>query len=324
MRNPILTLSLFFLIASCKDVKKQIEKFIFDSSKITEVTKYYYKYNAGKKTNKIEIFNIYYAGKIVDSVITNTAFAYNDNGLIKKEISITSSSDNDTIYNLYTYDSNDSLIIKLTINSKGDTTHWVKYKSFPDGKRRIFKRDLFLNINSFEEVKDAFENKKYDTLIDKNEYLYKDKLCKELKRYDNKNQITDHFEFEYQNEKVTKEYHYTFINSLKMLQSTKYHDYSKNKINPDYYSLDFRGDTIEKEINEFEGGKLALSISLLWNEFVKFITKDFYKDGKVIGTIEYFNDMGKEAYKYTSFDYYPNGDIKEEKSYREETQQTNN
>ncbi len=312
MRKIILIISIFILISGCNKIKKQFEKFLFDDSKVTEVTKYSYEYKDSKKISMTETTNTYYFKKLVDSMTYITTFIYGKDGLLEKEISKFQTDRKPEIKN-YIYDSNDSLILKLTIDSIGDTTHWSSYKYFPDGRKIIFQRDMFLNFKSFEEINNAAKNKAFDTLLNKYDYIYDSKLCKEQKEYNKKNQPTNLIELDYQDGNLIKETFYSFVSSMKLLKKTQYYDYTKSKTNPDYFSLDSHGDTVDKKTNYYYDGKLVLSTTI-YNHGDD-IHKFYYENDKEIGDIAYSKKFGKKF--YYSYTYYPNGDIKEESHYTE-------
>jgi hypothetical protein len=125
-------------------------------------------------------------------------------------------------------------------------------------------------------------------------------------------------ENEYLNGKTYREFDSIYINSFKILKWAKYYNYLKSETKPDFYTLDKRQDTIMKETNEFYDGKLALTIDVFNINNSKTIDKLFYENDKLIGIIDYKKEQGIK--KYSSYTYYPNGDIKEENEYTEKIQ----
>jgi hypothetical protein len=304
-----LMIGLIFLIG-CKD---EILKFHFDSTKMSNLVQFEYKYQQNKKIEAIEKYYTIMFGKVVDTMITKINFIYNKKGLLEKEIRSQINDDKPDI-KLYSYDLNDSLINELDINSDGDTTFIEKYAYYPNGKKRIYYRHLMTKIDPNASIKTLIESKRtYDTTIIFNNYIYEKNECKYLKEYDKHQRLSKIIEYFYKDKRVDKEIHYSFFNKIKLLTQTKYFDYSKNDLVPDYYSLGSNNDTIGYCINEFKNMKLKISTESF--ESGDLIIKKFYENGKVIGDISISKEMNRKEFYLTS--YYDNGEIKEGKSYSE-------
>jgi len=318
MKKTIFIFFTIFLIFSCKEVKKKIEQFMFDMTKVSVVYHYEYKYNnAGKKITQIEKSKILLPDKRVIRDTTTTTFIYGKNGKIEKEISVCTTEDNSKI-KIYKYDSNDSLILRLTINPNGDTTVWqTSNEPLIDGKKEHFERYLFLS-NSYFENNTSSRIRIYDTSYFKTEKIYINNLEIKDNGYNQRNQLVETQENEYLNGKTYREFDSIYINSFKILKWAKYYNYLKSETKPDFYTLDKRQDTIMKETNEFYDGKLALTIDVFNINNSKTIDKLFYENDKLIGIIDYKKEQGIK--KYSSYTYYPNGDIKEENEYTEKIQ----
>lgn len=312
MKRAILIVSILIFISGCKEVKRQIEKFTFDESKVTFVSKYYYKYDSNRKILETEKNYTYYSNKIVDSMVTVTTFIYGKKGLLEKKVSKNAFEKNPDI-EFFTYDSIDSLRVSLNVESRGDTVGWHEYKNYPDGKKEIFLRVLLVDSKSYEEYGSAYENKIYDTILIKREYIYEDNLCKELKIYDNKNKLSGGEKYEYQDGRVSKASVYVLLDSIKVLKMTRYYDYLLRANTPDYYSINFLGDTVEKCTNEFDYGDLILTTTVYGHN--DNILKIFYENGKKIGDVSYSKITGNNS--YNAYTYYKNGDLKETKHYLE-------
>lgn len=292
--------------------KAKIADFLFDASKMNRLTKYEYVYKLGKKSSVTEKSYTIMFGQTVDSMISKTLFEYNVKGLVLKEISHSDFKEKPDL-KLYHYDSNDSLISELNINSDGDTIHAIKYAYFPDGRKIIFQRDLWIKLDQSKDFKTAFENKTFDTVLFTREYLYENNICKQLKEYDKNKKLSKEVEYEYKDGKAFKENYYSIFNNLKMFVKSKYYEYSKNKPLPEFYTLDKNNDTVDINKNTFNGKEIVYSVDSY--EKGNFVNKVFYQNGKEIGRIGINKHMNFKTTISTS--YFDNGDIKEERSYNE-------
>lgn len=147
MGNKLIIFLGLIALLSCKE---KVAKLVFDSSKITNISLYSYEYDFDKLKSESVKSYIYMNGIVIDSFNRETNFFYNGNGLKEKEISY-SSNEKEPSVRLYRYDSNDSVILDLTINEEKDTIYWSEFKYFPDGRRIVFKRDIvpgFVNDSS--------------------------------------------------------------------------------------------------------------------------------------------------------------------------------
>ncbi len=306
MRRISLALLALILISSCK---RNFEKFIFDASQVSEVVKHFYEYDAAKLKSKTEKTYIFFYGQLVDSLIVKTTYEYNQKGLLE----ITKSYyDQIPDIDLFEYDSQDSLVSKMTISPEGDTTFWEKYEYFPDGRKTIFHRYLTFHYEPGEDLTKAFENKTYDTTSYRNEYEYENKACKELKQFDEKNQLNKIIEYRYENNRLINEIHFSVFGTLKQIEMIKHFDYSKSDVRPDYYSLDYKKDTVEAHTYEFDKGNMAFEI--FFEEYGNKYFKRYYENGKKIGEINSSIIMDQNI--FDSYTYYENGDVKENKTYR--------
>lgn len=298
------------LIFGCKN---KIGEFIVDNSHLSYLFKYEYGYNElGKKNSMIlKQYTLMHA-QIVDSSVTKTIFEYNDKGLLTKEISHTIDGIKPDIV-LYNYDSNDSLIAENNINSENDTVHMVQYGYFPDGRKILLQRDLIIKLDQSKDFKTAYDNKTYDTILYTNAYFYENNRCKHLVEYDKNKKIANEIQYEYKNDKIFKEDHYSYIGDLKMYVKTKFYDYSKNQIIPDSYSLDKSNDTIDFTKNFFKGKDIDYTLNSYEKGSV--INNVFYKNGREVESIDINKQMKRKAVYLTT--YYDNGDIKEERFHRE-------
>jgi len=292
--------------------KTKIADFLFDASKMNRLTKYEYDYKQGKKSSVIEKSYMIMFGQTVDSMISKTLFEYNEKGLVLKEISSSKYKEKPDL-KLYHYDLNDSLISEFNINSDGDTIHAIKYAYFPDGRKIIFQRDLWIKLDQSKDFKTAFENKTFDTILFTREYLYEHNMCKQVKEYDKNKKLAKEVEYEYKDSKAFKENYYSIFNNLKMFVKSKYYDYSKNKLLPEFYTLDKNNDTIDINKNTFNGKEIVYSADSY--EKGNVVDKVFYQNGREIGRIGMNKQMNFKTTISTS--YYDNGDIKEERSYNE-------
>jgi hypothetical protein len=284
-------------------------------SKMSNQTKYFYKYDSNKLLSKIEKNYTIMLGQVVDSMIIQTNFVYDDKCLLTQEIAQTDYEEKPSLI-IYDYDQNDSLISKIFISPEQDTIFWEEFNYYPDGKKTVFYRHLRLQ---FDPNKDFEEVKRFDTTFYRNEFDYIGKLCVTQRQYDNKGSLIKTINFDRAGKKVLKEKHLLYYNDTDMIDRIKYYNYSKSAIKPDFFSLDFNKDTIESCTNEFVNGLLTSSIEMYNGNFFH---KTFYDAGREISVIlmdRHSNQKFVEVYSY-----YENGDLKEVKSYNEEITHTNN
>ena len=316
MKKTILIVSTIFLIYGCKEMNKKIEQFVFDATKFSVSYHYEYKYKEGKKIAQIVKNNILNPDKSVISNTTITTFIYGKNGKIEKEISKCTTEDNSET-SIYKYDSNDSLILKLTINNDGDTTLWRTYNEpLVDGKKESFNRELKLS-DSYFKIHSALRKKIYDTTYERTVEILKNNLCTEYNVYNQRNQLVRTVENVNKDGKKAKELRYIYAGSFRMLQMSYYFDYSKSETEPDFYAIGRRNDTVYKETNEFYDGKLALTTNV-FNHNGRHVSKFFFENDKLIGVVQYHYARNRK--EYSSYTYYPNGDMKDENDYNENIQ----
>ncbi len=308
-RNLIILIGILTLI-SCKE---QVGKFIFDASKMSNQTKYFYKYDSDLLISQTEKDFTIMFGQVVDSMISQTNFEYDDKGLLIKEISQTDFEEKPTI-KIYNYDKNDSLIKALSINQENDTTFWEIYKYYPGGKKTVFHRFLSMHFDPNQDFMEAMNNRKLDTVLYRNEFEYADELCKTQRQYDKNGKLLKTVDFDYNGTQLVKETHLTYYNDMDMTEKVKFYDYSKSNIKPDFYSLDTKNDTIELCVNEFTGGLLTISTESYG--YGQNINKTFYKNEKEVGMIGV--DLNMNFKIVDSYEYYENGKLKDIKSYNEE------
>jgi len=311
----LLILGLVFLFG-CKG---KMPDFLFDASKVSEVTKYTYEYKNGKKISKTDETCILFEGKTTNRMIVKTNYIYNEKGLLIKEISKTN---NDTIpdMTIYEYDTKDSLISWIKIESETDTTNIEKYAYYADGKKLILRKSLHIKIEPYPDYKTAFEHKNYDTNFFSREFIYENNICKSSKEYDKNNHLVKVTEYEYMNNFITVEKEYSMLDNYKLLIGTKYIDRSKTKRNPklyapdpEFYTLDAQNDTIDYLSYQYNGDELEIATGYF--DKGSHISKFYFKNNKIIGEIDKGKDINYTTYIKSS--YYENGDLKEESTYRE-------
>lgn len=298
------------LLASCKE---KVAKFVIDSSKLTDLTRYSYEYRSGKLTSSIDTTYVIMFGQAVDTMVTLVNYEYNNKGLLKREISKTAFDDIPTIQ-LYDYNSNDSIIREMTISPENDTTYWTEYNYFPDGKKMVYRRTLFLHDDPTQDLSKLLENKQFDTAYCRMKYEYENNLCKSSKEYDQKNNLIRTIEYYYENGRPHKAITIIQKHGIEVTEKTQYFDYSKSDIHPDYYSIDLNKDTVEYCKNEF----IKHSISTTTDVFNhgKLVVRTFYENGKKIGSVGIDKITNTKFVESCSYD--ENGDLKEIKSYHEE------
>jgi len=308
-RNLIILIGILTL-TSCKE---QVAKFIFDASKMSNHTKYMYKYESDKLISQTENNFTIVFGQVVDSMISQTNFEYDNKGLLIKEISQTDFEETPTI-KIYNYDESDSLISALSINTENDTTFWEIYKYYPDGKRTVFHRLLSRHFDPNQDFMEAMKNKKLDTTLFRNEFEYAGNLCKAQSQFDKHGNLLKTVNFEYNGTQLRQVTYLTYFNNMEMTEKVKFYDYSKSNIKPDFYSLDIKNDTIELCLNEFNKGLLTTSTESY--EYGRNINKTFYENEKAIGMIGV--DLNLKFKILESYEYYEHGKLKSIKSYNEE------
>lgn len=315
MKKLILFLC-FPLLICCENINNSINKFAFDSSKLTTLTKYDYKYDSGKLTSETEIFYSYFNNQLTTSMLTKTDYEYNNKGLLIKETSKADFEDSPS-FHLYHYDNNDSLKIEMRINNKGDTITWDEYSYFPDGKKRIFHRDILRHFDSNSDMTTSMENPKMDTTQYRIKYEVKNSKCTSQQQFNKKGELTKTVNFEYKNDKLIKETHFTIVKSLKVVEKITYYNYSKSKNTPDYFSLDSKNDTLEFCKNTFKLDKLFKKTTMY--NYGKVYIEDYYVKGLLIGTIDFDREFSQNKITYI-YEYNKNGLLMTEKSYREKNQ----
>ncbi|MFB6318759.1 hypothetical protein [Saccharicrinis sp. FJH54] len=316
-RNMILLIGIFILIG-CKQQKEKVANFIFNASKLSNNTHYFYKYDSDKLSGQTEKTYTIMFGQVVDSMITHIDFEYNERGLLTKEISQTDFDEKPTI-KIYDYDKNDSLISTISINSENDTIFWEVYNYFPDGKRTIFSRLLMTSFDTNQDLLQIRRNRKYDTTIYVNKFNYNGNSCLMQKQYNKKNQLIHTINFNYQADRLMKEKHTIYFKDIEASEKMKYYDYSKSGIYPDFYSLDSHNDTIDLGISDFNDEHRTNSTEIY--DYGNKIIKTFYENDKEIGMIAIDKSMNLKLVE--SYEYYEDGKLKESKSYHEELKHTN-
>lgn len=311
-RNLILIIGILILIG-CEEQKEKVAKFIFDASKMSNQTNYFYSYDSDILSSQIKKTYTLMFGQVVDSMITQIDFEYNDKGLLIKEISQTDFQDKPTI-KIYDYNKNDSLISQILINQENDTTFWEIYNYYPDGKKTIFHRFLSMHFDPNQDFMEAMENKKLDTSFYRNEFEYSGDLCKSQRQFDNKENLRKAVKYDYKGTQLIKETHLTYFNKMEITEKIKTYDYSKSKNNPDFYSLNSKNDTLELFVNEFSDGHLTTLTEVY--EYGRNINKTFYENGKEIGLIGV--DLNMNFKTVDSYEYYKDGKLKVMKTYSEE------
>jgi hypothetical protein len=309
MKHLLIVIIGIALLTGCKE---NISKFIFDSSKMSTLTKYYYDYDSNRLTSSKEITYIFMFGNVVDTMIETSNYEYNNKNFLIRKTSKFGSGDILDIC-LYDYDSNDSLIREIVISSEGDTSRLTEYGNFKDGRKEILKRILFRRLGPNQDFASWMKNKQYDTIYFRREFTYDNNLCQSERQYDIRNKIEKRIDYKYENSRLIKEIQFDYFNSLELINRIRFFDYSKSESNPDYYSLNKRNDTLEKRINIFDNGILLITKDIL--DYGNATDNSFFKNNKKIGWV--FTDRKMNRKEVVSYEYYENGDLKEQKSYTE-------
>ena len=307
MRQSFVIILGLSLISGCDD---SIEKFVFDTAKVSTDKKYFYEYKSDKlKSEVVKTYMVMY-GKVVDSMVTKTDYEYNEKGLLKLGKTYFEKSPD---IDLFDYDSNDSLCMKMMISPEGDTTFWEKYEYRPDGRKIKFHRNLVLHLDPTQDFREQLENKTYDTIFYESEFEYTNNLCQVERQFDQHKNLIKLIEYQHIKGILIGEIYSTYLNNMKLIEKVKHYNYSKSDSKPDFYSLNSMNDTIEFCRNEFDNGILAISTELEDNG--NRIIKSFFENGLVIGQITVDNKMKIRSIDSNTF--YENGKIKEQKNYHE-------
>ncbi len=308
----LILISISISIFGCKEVKEKVFNSFFDSSEMFMDYKYSYEYKSKKLISRTETILLFMRGLIVDTIGSKTFYEYNKKGLLQKE---TEKSIDNEIYSIkqYEYNSKDSLILEYVIRQDKDTTSIIRYNYYPDGRKIIFERYLFVHADKGVDFKTAIERKKFDTIFGKYEYEYENQLCAFKKIYNVSNQLVEIIEYEFENENIKKKNVFRLFNSIKALQSITYYDYLKSRSHPDSYTLNSEDDTIALEKYYFKEAELKKSETYIVDKKEAIVC--FYNTGKKIGEIE--TRIKTKERLYYLYSYYSNGDLREIKSYRE-------
>lgn len=311
-RNMILIIGILILIG-CKEQKEKLAKSLFDASNISNRTNYFYSYDSGRLSSQTEKTYTLMFGVVVDSVITQIDYEYNNKGLLIKKISKLDYEENPSL-NIYNYDKNDSLISEILINQDNDTIFWEVYRYYPDGKKTISQRTLIMHFDPNQDFMEAIKNKKHDTLFYRNEFDYAGNLCITQRQFDIQGNLIKTVNFEYNGIHLAKETHLTYFNKMETTEKVKIYDYSKSNRIPDYVSVDTKNDTLEYLINIFDSDKLVKATSIF--DYDLFHREEHYENDLLVRTINYNRQFSMEKSIYL-FEYDEKGLLKTEKSYRE-------
>jgi hypothetical protein len=310
LRNKLIFFIGLITLISCKE---KIPGPGFDSLKISDLMVYSYEYDFDKLKSESVKSCIYMNGIVIDSFNRKTSYFYNSNGLKEKEISYLSNEKEPSV-RLYRYDSNDSIILDLTINEEKDTLYWSEFKYFPDGKRIVFKRDLIPGFANDPGLINDLENSTMDTIMYRFKFDYIDNKCAVSHQFDKNNKRIKLIRYSYQNDILTKETHFNCVNSIELFEKIKHYYYSKSENKPDFYSVDSNNDTIEFCINLFESDKLIKTSQMY--EYGKDFKEDYFENALLVRSVSY--DRQFTMNKITDvIAYNENGLIKSVRTFRE-------
>ncbi|MGE5437832.1 MAG: hypothetical protein ACM3O3_11435 [Syntrophothermus sp.] len=277
------------------------------------MTRYSYSYDKSKLASATETTYIIMFGQVVDTMVTLTNYEYDSKGLLKRESSKTDGEEIPSLQ-LYDYNPNDSLIREITLSPENDTTYWTEYNYFPDGRKMVFRRTLFLHHDPDQDFLKQMENKQFDTTYYRIVYKYENNLCRSSEEYDKNNNLTKITEYDYKDGRIEKATHFSKVNGIEVTDKIQYFDYSKSESQPDYYTLDLNNDTIEYCKSMFINHLVSTRTDVLNNG--KMVNRTFFENGKEIGFIGIDKTMNFKIVESNS--YYENGDLKEKRSYHEE------
>ena len=319
------------LFSSCKEKVSKANPL-----KLT-VDRYSYQFTGDKLASETETMSYYLNGAILERSKNFKQYVYDGDGRLIKTISkfsmdslsavkegVTSVDTFAPTTTLYRYNSTDSLIEILSLEANGDTSYWFLYDFFPDGKQIV--RGITFKANDKAKRPEDFAKSVNPYYHYKREYIYSNKLCRQISEYDADNKLQETTVKDYTNTppyNLFKTTYYTYDNSplfdtpVLARKATRYDNYEKAipyKSKMDFCLLNAKGDTLKKQTSDFdEKGKLSEQVLI-----------DFERNGEWFRYFE--NDTLKkeiflsyyEKEKWTTyFYYYPNGKLKETRKQRE-------
>lgn len=301
------------------------------------VDRYSYQFEADKLVSETETISYYSNGVILDRIKMVKRYSYDDKGRLLKTISKMSMDSLSTVKEgvtsvdtfsptstLYRYNSADSIIETLDLKANGDTSYWFLYDFFPDGKQIV--KGVKFKANDKAKRPEEFAKSVNENYSYKREYIYSNKLCRQISEYDASNKLQETTVKDYTKTppyNLFKITHCTYDNSplfdtpVLARKEIRYENYEKaipNKSKTDFCLLNFKGDTLKIQTSDFdEKGKVSEQVLI-----------DFERNGE---WFRYFDNgtLKKEIFisyydkeKWTTyFYYYPNGKLKETRKQRE-------
>jgi len=138
-------------------------------------------------------------------------------------------------------------------------------------------------------------------------------LCNTQRQYDKNGKLLKTIKFDFNDDALIKETHLTYFDDMEMTEKVKFYDYLKSKINPDFFSIDSKNDTIEISTHTFESEKSYKTANTF--DYGKIIHEKYYENGLLIKNID-FDDQFKLNQTIQLYEYDKKGKLKTSKRIR--------
>ena len=293
MRKHLKILGSLLIVISCSESTD----FVFDDSKTNRIVRYEYSYKNNLKVSATEIHYSLIDLDKVDSSIYIEKYKYDSSDkLILKERLDTY--DNSIEKEGYRYEQ-DSLIFEFSINSTNDTVRYCRYHLYPDRKRLVEERQLFERPPGSGDF--------LDTIHYFLEYEFKDgKIIKDkefVKRFlvSSRDYIYDSYGRLIQSQQIR--------NNRLIPDYIIYYDIPAKNAVYESLMLTPQNDTISFIRHDYVNDNVS-STTLMYDEGKQLHKSFFNSKGQLIGEISIAYEANYK--KMSKYDYYPNGDLKEE------------
>jgi hypothetical protein len=308
MLRLLIFLIIFVGLIACES-KVQSEDLIpeFNNTHLRSHVTYTHKYDGNRLSKTYEATNLILNGQVVDTFVSIKEYEYCEKGLLanKKDLFDTGEAVSNEFYK---YNSLDSLVELIQINSGNDTIFWEKYNYYPDGRRLTFRRVIGPDLNSITNMSFSPSNNLIVLEYERHEYIYSESLCIKQVTYSEDGSPIKYIYFEYDDhEKLIKEIHTKIFDGLELTEKTKHYNYSKSQEFPDFFALDTTNRRIEELYNEFkDDGTMIETRSFNYGNS---IIQTIFENGKEVGVLIIEKEPALMVYDRAIYN--ENGDIKE-------------
>lgn len=305
----LLIIPLAALVFSCKE---KLSEFVYENFKTTGLEKHIYKYDPLGRINVDKQVNYRLVNGVrVDSSLSSKSYQYTKTGKLKQ---VTDKSEYDEDRRIYFYDEKDSLTAEYLIRNDRDTI-LLRRLEYDDNGYRVSEILRWLH-SRMAEAFDAndLKNPKYDTTYYKTINIFEGTKQVGSKTFDQNGKLTDEKVTIYDGLFSEIGKNYSFMDTIKFLNSQIHYDYSKSRRKPDYFIIDIQGDTtsfFKTFLNE--KGEIFKSISSMSNDLV---VLTFYDDRNLR---IYEVNISKDSKWYFRFSNDERGNPIEVEDYREKT-----